>query len=196
MSEAFDTAWSVLKALREHQMFTEAPPRHNLKPQGSRYSYSDEYTKPLADDSGARSHGTVHPAIASMLRRRRNPDGTPTNKYSIRPANLNLDVGRKIEPDLPPWKESRAPSGTVGKYITSSPEENMQNYDYKRNYMPGIHFDYSVDARNQPIDLNHPAPYTDSAGRVADYLAPQEMRNEIGAPRWDGSKWEYVTEAL
>ena len=68
-SEPFDAAWALLKALPEQQMFVEASPRTNAS-----VDAYDEYEKyPMIDERGARSLGTVHPAIQSMLRRRRNP---------------------------------------------------------------------------------------------------------------------------
>jgi hypothetical protein len=84
----FADAWGVLKALPEQQMFTEAPPRENAAEPPMDYDLSDEY--PEIDETGARSHGTVHPAIYGLLQRLINEENqfSPDTLY----PDLNLDV--------------------------------------------------------------------------------------------------------
>ena len=131
MSEAFDAAWSVLKALPEQQMFVEASPRRNALED----AYDDYQEYPMMDDRGARALGTVHPAIASMLRRRRNPDGTPTDKYGDRPANLNLDLGQEADIRMiRDQKQGFTPRRyEVGRSIAQGPEYNRRTYDDQRH---------------------------------------------------------------
>ena len=131
MSEAFDAAWSVLKALPEQQMFVEASPRKNALED----AYDDYQEYPMMDERGARSLGTVHPAIASMIRRRRNPDGTPTYTHSDRQPNLNLDLGREADIRMTRnQKRGLAPSRyEVGRSIAQGPEYNRRMYDDQRH---------------------------------------------------------------
>ena len=131
MSEAFDAAWSVLKALPEQQMFTEASPRRNA----SVDAYDEYEGYPMIDEKGARSQGTVHPAIASMLRRRRNDDGTPMDKYGDRPANLNLDMGRDDAYRMAQLDRQGKQINpyAMGRSIGSGPEYNKRMYDDQRH---------------------------------------------------------------
>ena len=89
MTDAFTQAWNLLKALPEQQMFVERTPRENVVDD---YELNYE-NRPEIDRYGARSLGTVHPAILCMLQRR-------TDDYhghkGISP-NLNLDMGRDID---------------------------------------------------------------------------------------------------
>jgi hypothetical protein len=133
MSEAFDAAWSVLKALPEQQMFVEASPRHNAA-----VDAYDEYKEyPMIDERGARSLGTVHPAIQSMLRRRRNPDGTRRDKYLYgdRPANLNLDMGRDDAYRMAQLDRQGKQINpyAIGRSIAQGPEYNKRMYDDQRH---------------------------------------------------------------
>lgn len=90
---AFNKAWDFLKALPEQQMFREA--RNNrfnagIEPDNkiqNRDGYNRFSYRPLIDETGARSYGTVHPAIASMLSRGRDK--------SYNPINLNLNEGER-----------------------------------------------------------------------------------------------------
>ena len=83
----FNEAWSILKALPEQQMFTEAPPRANAAEPHIDYDLPDTY--PEIDASGAKSHGTVHPAIYGLLQRLVNEENQlpPDTLY----PDLNLD---------------------------------------------------------------------------------------------------------
>ena len=174
---AFDEAWDMLKALPEQQMFTEGSPRENLGERrnldlGRLNIRGEEVRQPLADDSGARTQGTVHPAIASMLRRRYNPDGTPV-EYGRRyrygqPPILNVDMGRSVDDFIERARErgSNIPSGFVGRYITETPKENMRAYDQKPLSHAGEHFDYSVDASGYNINAEEPAPTFDEIGNL------------------------------
>jgi len=87
MVGAFEQAWRLLKALPEQQMFVERTPRSTVS--GAEDFDEDYGHLPEIDRFGARSLGTVHPAILGMLQRR-------TNDYhqheGIAP-NLNLDMG-------------------------------------------------------------------------------------------------------
>lgn len=118
MSEAFDAAWSVLKALPEQQMFVERTPRENAG-----YEYGEEYEAyPEIDRFGARSLGTVHPAILGMLARNQNEHLQPFNF----PPNLNLDKGR--EDDI---RIAEDASPLHGRSIAQGPEYNRRMYDAK-----------------------------------------------------------------
>ena len=114
---AFDEAWDILKGLREQQMFREARPRRNA----AKNLASSLAHRPLIDEYGARSYGTVHPAIASLLSRN-TPNQLP---------NLNLDIGEEEQR----WIEGiqrrglNKPFWATGKSIGRSPEDNMELYD-------------------------------------------------------------------
>jgi hypothetical protein len=177
MSEAFDAAWSVLKALPEQQMFREGYPRENLGERrnldlGRLNIRGEEVREPLVDDSGARTQGTVHPAIASMLRRRYNPDGTPVEhgrRYRYgQPPILNVDMGRNADDFIEEARErgNHIPSNMVGRFITGTPKENMRAYDQKRLSHAGEHFDYSEDASGYNINAEEPAPTFDEIGNL------------------------------
>lgn len=174
---AFDEAWDMLKALPEQQMFREGTPRENLGERrnldlGRLNIRGEEVRQSLADDSGARTQGTVHPAIASMLRRRYNPDGTPV-EYGRRyrygqPPTLNVDMGRNVDDFIEGARErgSHIPSSVMGRYITGTPKENMRDYDQKRLSHAGEHFDYSEDASGYNINAEEPAPTFDEIGNL------------------------------
>lgn len=133
MSEAFDAAWSVLKALPEQQMFVERTPRENAGDEG----YEDYLTYPEIDRYGARSLGTVHPAIMAMIARNKSLGDTS-------PPNLNLDMGAKddnrISADARAAKRGLS-SGRLGHFssplygrsIARGPEYNRREYD-ERHY--------------------------------------------------------------
>jgi hypothetical protein len=131
---AFNKAWDFLKALPEQQMFVERTPRTNAGYEG--YEEYDDY--PEIDRYGARSLGTVHPAIMGMLARNKNEHFQPLNF----PPNLNLDKGR--EDDARIAEDERAAkrglsSGRLGHFssplygrsIAQGPEYNMSAYDAK-----------------------------------------------------------------
>jgi len=125
MSEAFDAAWSVLKALPEQQMFREAMPRDNAaeNPVLNTNIPLELRDYVLMDEYGARSYGTVHPAIASLLNR--NPLG----------ASLNLDTGskdQKILDSIERRKFMSKPFWTTGRSIARHPEESMELYDHSK----------------------------------------------------------------
>lgn len=115
---AFNKAWDFLKALPEQQMFREAMPRENAAENPVLNT-----NRPLIDEHGSRSYGTVHPAIASLLNR--NPLG----------ANLNLDTGRrdqKILDSIDRRKIMSKPFWATGRSIAIHPEESMELYDHSK----------------------------------------------------------------
>jgi hypothetical protein len=114
---AFDEAWNILKGLSEQQMFREARPRQNA----AKNLASSLAHRPLIDEYGARSYGTVHPAIASLLSRN-TPNQLP---------NLNLDMGEKEQRllDSIERRNFNKPFWAIGRSIARSPEDNMELYD-------------------------------------------------------------------
>ena len=123
MMLAFDEAWNMLKASPEQQMFREAMPRENA----AENLVSSPY-RPLIDEHGARSYGTVHPAIASLLNRNR-PDQVP---------NLNLDLGRKEQEWLNDMERRgfNKPYWATGRSIARTPEDNMELYEGDMEHLP------------------------------------------------------------
>lgn len=122
----FTKAWTMLKALPEQQMFVERSPRENVV-DDYQLDYQD---RPEIDRFGARSLGTVHPAILGMLQRR-------TNDYhqteGIAP-NLNLDLGReadtRIESDRKRYSNYPEDAyGESGMSIAQGPDFNRRMYD-------------------------------------------------------------------
>ena len=79
MASPIDHAWALLKALPEQQMFVNPSPRYNLdEPE------AEHYELPEIDARGARSVGTMHPAIRGMLQRfqdERMADYGPAGKF-------------------------------------------------------------------------------------------------------------------
>lgn len=140
MSEAFDAAWSVLKALPEQQMFREARRRTNASEDlyfpSWEYGIPLETEPPIMDEHGARSYGTVHPAIASMLARGLNDPIDGMHERDIEfPANLNLDAGRDDDGFIQNLRQSQSDSKIrrnypylIGSSIASDPQTNMQSY--------------------------------------------------------------------
>lgn len=123
MTKAFAKAWSLLKANPEHQMFVERSPRQNI---GDDYDM-DYGELPEIDRYGARSLGTVHPAILGMLQRR-------TNDYyqqeGIAP-NLNLDLGsdedKTMHPEVLRYQPDR--SERAGMSIAQGPDFNRRMHE-------------------------------------------------------------------
>tara|TARA_R100000900_G_scaffold145765_2_gene132636 strand:- start:8 stop:547 length:540 start_codon:yes stop_codon:yes gene_type:complete len=114
----------MLKALPEQQMFVERSPRENAGGDDYDMDYGE---RPEIDRYGARSLGTVHPAILGMLQRR-------TDDYNqtegIAP-NLNLDLGRQedktMHPEVLRYQPERAEH--AGQSIAQGPEFNRRMYD-------------------------------------------------------------------
>ena len=131
MSEAFDAAWSVLKALPEQQMFVERTPRENAGYEG----YEEYSDYPEIDRYGARSLGTVHPAIMAMIARSKALGDRS-------PPNLNLEMGtdddarivedeRAAKRGLSSGRLGHFSSPLHGRSIAQGPEYNMSTYDAK-----------------------------------------------------------------
>ena len=131
MSEAFDAAWSVLKALPEQQMFVERTPRENAGDEG----YEEYANYPEIDRYGARSLGTVHPAIMAMIARNRAIGDRS-------PPNLNLEMGtdddarimedeRAAKRGLSSGRLGHFSSPLYGRSIAQGPEFNRRMYDEK-----------------------------------------------------------------
>lgn len=119
-------AWEFLKALPEQQMFVERTPRENAGEDG----YDDHYDKPEIDRYGARSMGTVHPAILGMLQRRTDDYH---QHYGMSP-NLNLDLGRdadtRIQSDRKRFSSFPEDAyGEAGMSIAQGPEFNRRMHD-------------------------------------------------------------------
>lgn len=122
------------KALPEQQMFVERTRRDIAGgADDEEYEYG-EY--PEIDRFGARSLGTVHPAILGMLQRRAE-DYHQTRGV---PPVLNLDAGRDeertMDPNLLRYQSYRAlpphvPSARAGMSIAQGPEFNLRAYDRK-----------------------------------------------------------------
>ena len=93
---AFNNAWNFLKALPEQQMFVERTRRQSLD--GSEDEDFAQDHLPEIDRYGARSMGTVHPAILGMLQRRTD-DYHQTKGIS---PDLNLDSGKEDDRRMHP----------------------------------------------------------------------------------------------
>ena len=121
---AFEEAWDILKGLREQQMFREAKPRQNA----AKNVAPSLVDRPLIDEYGARSHGTVHPAIASLLSRN-TPNQLP---------NLNLDMGEKEQRWLDGIERRglNKPFWAIGNSIGRSPQDNMELYEGDMEHLP------------------------------------------------------------
>ena len=129
---AFEQAWTLLKGLPEQQMFVEPRPRRNvvdyqdsdplsrvpMTTDDEGELYQDSY--PLIDDFGARSFGTVYPAIYGLLQRNAAKlYDSPNTK-----PNLNLQRGRELEM----LAMTRPKDRFAGTYITESPLHNFEHY--------------------------------------------------------------------
>ena len=137
---AFDEAWNMLKALPEQQMFREARRRTNASDDlyfpSWKYGIPLETNPPIMDEHGARSYGTVHPAIASMLARGLNDpiEGMREENVEFAP-NLNLDAGRDNDRLIENLKQSQSMAKIgrnypylIGSSIASDPQTNMETY--------------------------------------------------------------------
>ena len=123
-----DAAWNLLKALPEQQMFVERTPRTTVSGADD-YEYEYE-NRPEIDRYGARSLGTVHPAILGMLQRRTDDYH---RHYGISP-NLNLDMGKEADTRIESDRKmnSHYPEdgyGEVGMSIAQAPIYNERMYD-------------------------------------------------------------------
>ena len=119
------------KALPEQQMFVERTRRDIAGgADDEEYEYGDY---PEIDRFGARSLGTVHPAVLGMLRRR------TEDYYQTRgvPPVLNLDAGgdedRRIEESRRRFGEDY-PHRLEGMSIAQGPVFNERGYDRAKGY--------------------------------------------------------------
>lgn len=161
----FAKAWTMLKALPEQQMFVERSPRENVV-DDYQVDYED---RPEIDRYGARSLGTVHPAILGMLQRR-------TNDYhqheGIAP-NLNLDLGRdadsRIESSKRLFGEDNE-SHEDGMSIAQGPDFNRRMYDSGGQL--GARSYQSDETHHNPDRAARGGPYTETynskRGQVTD----------------------------
>ena len=124
---AFDNAWIFLKALPEQQMFVERTRRENLGGGGDEEEWLDHL--PEIDRFGARSYGTIHPAILGMLQRRTD-DFHQTEGI---PPTLNLDSGEEankvFHSESTPSEEEME---HVGLTIAQRPDLNRRMYDSRK----------------------------------------------------------------
>ena len=124
LTDAFTQAWNLLKALPEQQMFVERSPRENVV-DDYQLDYED---RPEIDRFGARSLGTVHPAILGMLQRRTD-DYHQTEGIS---PNLNLDLGRDADARIESSKRlfgEDTLSHEDGMSIAQGPDYNRSMHD-------------------------------------------------------------------
>ena len=126
---AFNKAWDFLKALPEQQMFIEPMPRDlaTTRPEYNTAGVDHPFMNsasdvgpqsyPEIDRFGARSAGTIHPAILSLLQRHSEQMGfTP---------DLNLATGAKESSAL----NDRYLDSLIGTLIAQSPRYNRIFYD-------------------------------------------------------------------
>tara|TARA_R100001079_G_scaffold110943_1_gene88490 strand:+ start:478 stop:1566 length:1089 start_codon:yes stop_codon:yes gene_type:complete len=176
----FAKAWTILKALPEHQMFVERSPRENVVD-----DYDMDYGElPEIDRYGARSLGTVHPAILGMLQRR-------TDDYhgheGISP-NLNLDLGREIDsriesdrkyhsdmygyPPLPTEEHYE-----TGMSIAQGPDFNRRMYDSDRQM--GARSYQSEEIAHNPDRAARGGPFDDSR-HASGHTRPERFMTGYG----------------
>jgi len=181
------------KALPEQQMFVERSPRE-IAGGAEDFEFFQE-GNPEIDRFGARSMGTVHPAIYGMLQRNRENSHQTKGLY----PNLNLDLGaveqRRIARPFstmrsPLSPEEQAADYRAGMSIAQGPEFNRTMYDgerasevmqsvvdKERNRVPGDH------RRNVPNYLQRThddAKFPQSSSgfgyprHILDYPTPEE----------------------
>lgn len=197
MQKAFrallDHHFFLNKALPEQQMFVERSPREIT---GGAEDFEFNYERaPEIDRFGARSMGTVHPAIRGMLQRNRENFHQTAGLY----PNLNLDLGadeqRMIarpfrdrgEPQSP---EEQAAHYLAGQSIAQGPEFNRREYDRQkahevmqsvvdkeRGMTPGVDYgDYRRDVPNY-LETAHDGgarPMGGLPAHVVEYPTPEE----------------------
>lgn len=121
----FAKAWTMLKALPEQQMFVERTPRENVV-DDYEMNYDD---RPEIDRYGARSLGTVHPAILGMLQRRTDD----YHQHYGMPPNLNLDLGRdedrRMSSEHGMFRNMPGRDERQGMSIAQGPDFNRRMYD-------------------------------------------------------------------
>jgi len=128
---AFEQAWRLLKALPEQHMFIERTPRSTLS---GAEDFDEDYAHlPEIDRFGARSLGTVHPAILGILQRRTDA----YHQHHGMSPNLNLDMGEneglrfneEYDEDYP----NQFAHLPIGMSIARDPSHNMHMYDMRPN---------------------------------------------------------------
>jgi hypothetical protein len=162
----------MLKALPEQQMFVERTPRENA---GGSDDYELNYEHaPEIDRYGARSMGTVHPAILGMLRR--------TNEYNqhegIAP-NLNLDLGqqedRTMYPEVLRFQPER--SEHAGMSIAQGPLFNRRMYD--SGGQMGANAYQSEETHHNPERAARGGPF-DQSRYASGHVSPQSFLTGYG----------------
>jgi len=160
MTDAFTQAWNLLKALPEQQMFVERTPRENVA-DDYELNYDD---RPEIDRYGARSLGTVHPAILGMLQRRTDDY---YQQYGMSP-NLNLDLGRDADFRIEDGRKEHArifgkpPTPAeehyeAGMSIAQGPDFNRVMYN--KRFQPGGTNLYSDDVSHNPDRAARGSPF-------------------------------------
>ena len=123
----FTKAWTMLKALPEQQMFRERTRRETLS--GADDEDFAQENLPEIDRFGARSYGTVHPAILGMLQRR---TADYYENLGIDP-NLNLDAGaeeeRRMSSEHGIFRNMPGRDERQGMTIAQGPLYNQRMYD-------------------------------------------------------------------
>tara|TARA_R100001463_G_scaffold18566_1_gene46421 strand:+ start:367 stop:900 length:534 start_codon:yes stop_codon:yes gene_type:complete len=161
----------MLKALPEQQMFVERTPRENVVDD---YELNYEHL-PEIDRYGARSMGTVHPAILGMLQRR-------TDDYhqteGIAP-NLNLDMGRDedrtMHPEVLRYQPER--SERAGMSIAQGPEFNRRMYDSGGHFFGGPNT--SEEIAHNPDRAARGGPFDDSR-HASGHTRPERFMTGYG----------------
>ena len=171
MTNAFTKAWNLLKANPEHQMFVERTPRQSA---GGSDDYEENYDKPEIDRYGARSLGTVHPAIFGMLQRR-------TEDYHQSkdiPPNLNLDMGReddkRMHPEVLRYQPEQAEH--AGMSIAQGPEFNRRLYDSGGSFYGNRN---SEEIAHNPDRAARGGPFDDSR-HASGHTNPQRFMTGYG----------------
>jgi hypothetical protein len=171
MTNAFTKAWNLLKANPEHQMFVERSPRQNI---GDDYDM-DYGELPEIDRYGARSLGTVHPAILGMLQRR-------TDDYhqheGIAP-NLNLDLGsdedKTMHPEVLRYQPDR--SERAGMSIAQGPDFNRRLHD--SGGQMGARSYQSDETHHNPNRAARGGPFDDSR-HASGHTRPERFMTGYG----------------
>ena len=137
---AFEQAWALLKALPEQQMFTERSARSNINEE----LYDEFEHLPEIDHYGARSHGTVHPIIHEMLKRREAMSRAAVEKLTgplsdklfptLGLGALNLNEGREHDKRIQAHADASDPESHplvlgAGTSIATGPQELRARYE-------------------------------------------------------------------
>lgn len=187
----FAKALIMLKALPEQQMFVERTRRQNA---GEDNPYEEHYDRPEIDDYGARSLGTVHPAIQGMLQRK--TDAQSMSDEGTYPVNLNLDSGREEGRRMHADTMRNIPSEHegAGTSIAQGPEFNRRQYDSggpngeRAHHMPEeIYHNPNRAAKDGPFDdSRHASGHTKPERFMTGYgYSPSHRLSHPKPGEWD-----------